>query len=83
MLTIASHFLSSLNHVWQHSVRDPRDALDVDLDQAALQLLIHLVEVVHIQIRQPVVALDGVLSASTSAASPSKSLPEARASRRR
>jgi hypothetical protein len=57
------------------STHDPRDALNVDLDQAAHQLLIHLVEVVHVQIRQPVVALDGVLSASTSATSPSKSLP--------
>jgi hypothetical protein len=64
-------------------VRDPCDALDIDLDQATHQLLIHLMEVVHVQIRQPVVALDGVLSDSTSATSPSKSLPEARALRRR
>jgi hypothetical protein len=64
-------------------VCDPRDALDVDLDQATHQLLVHLVEVARVRIRQPVVALDGVLSASTLATSLSRSLPEARASRRR
>jgi hypothetical protein len=64
-------------------VCDPRDALDVDLDQATHQLLVHLVEVARVRIRQPVMALDGVLSASTLATSPSRSLPEARASRRR
>jgi hypothetical protein len=50
MLAMASHFLSSINHVWQHNVRDLRDALDVDLDQAAHQLLVHLVEVACIRI---------------------------------
>jgi hypothetical protein len=33
MLTVASHFLSKLDHAWQHNVYDPHDALDVDLDQ--------------------------------------------------
>jgi hypothetical protein len=76
MLTMASHFLSSLDHAWQHSVRDPRDALDVDLNQAVHQLLVHLMELARVWIRQPVVALDGVLSASTPATSPSRSLAE-------
>ena len=44
VLTMASYFLSSLDHAWQHNVLDPRDALDVGLDQSAHQLLIHLVE---------------------------------------
>jgi hypothetical protein len=83
MLTMVSHCLSSLDHAWQHNVCDPCDALDVDLDHAAHQLLVHIVEVAHVRIRQPVVALDGVLCASTPATSPSRSLPEARASRRR
>jgi hypothetical protein len=91
---MVSHFLSSLDHAWQHNTRDPRDALDVDLDQATHELLVHLVEVAYVRIRQLVVALDvrirqlvvaldGVLSASTSATSPSSSLSEVRASRRR
>ena len=82
-LTMVSHFLSSLHHAWQHNVCDPLDGLDVDLDQAAHQLLVHLVEVARVWTRQPVVALDGVLIASTSSTSPSRSLPEAHASRRR
>jgi hypothetical protein len=59
------------------------DALDVDLGQAAHHLLVHLLEIAHIRIRQLIVALDGVLSASTLATSPSRSLPVTRASRRR
>jgi hypothetical protein len=35
MLTMVSQFLSSLDRAWQDSMRDPRDARDVDLDQAA------------------------------------------------
>jgi hypothetical protein len=84
MLTMtSSHFLSSLDHVWQHNVLYPHDALDVDQDQDAHQLLAHLVEVARVWIRQSVVALDGVLSASTQATSPSRYLSEARVSRRR
>jgi hypothetical protein len=64
-------------------VRDPRDVLDADLDHVVHQLLVHLVEVARTRIRQPITALDGVLSASTPATSPSGSLSEARASRRR
>jgi hypothetical protein len=84
MLTmVSSHFFSSLDYVWQHSVRDPRDALDVDPDQAAHQLLVHLIEVAGVWLRQLVVVVDGVLSASTPATNPSRSLQEALASRRR
>jgi hypothetical protein len=70
VLIMATHFLLSLDHAWKHSVCDPHDVLDVDLDQATHQLLVHLVEVAHVRIRQPIVALDGVLSASTPAMSP-------------
>jgi hypothetical protein len=70
MLTMASHFLLSLDHVWQHSVRDPHYTLDVDLDHVAHELLIHLVAVARVWIRQPVMALDGVSSVSTLAMSP-------------
>jgi hypothetical protein len=48
--------LSSLDHALQHNTRD---ALDVDIDQAAHELLVHLVEVACVRIRQLVVALDG------------------------
>jgi hypothetical protein len=57
--------------------------LDVDLDQAAHQLPAHLVEVARVRTRQRIVGLDGVLSASTSATSPSRSLAKSQASRRR
>jgi hypothetical protein len=40
----SSHFLSSLDHAWQHNVLYSHDALDVDQDQDAHQLLAHLVE---------------------------------------
>jgi hypothetical protein len=83
MLTMVSHFLSSFHHAWQHNVCDPLDALDVDLDQAARQLLVHLMEVARVRIRQPVMALDGVLIALMSSTSSSRSLPEAQESRRR
>jgi hypothetical protein len=70
MFTMASHLLSSLDHAWQHIVHAQRDALDVDIDQVVHQLLVHLVEVARVLIRHPVVALDGVLSASTPTTSP-------------
>lgn len=80
---MASHLLSSLDHAWQHIVHAQRDALDVDIDQVAHQLLIHLMEIARVLIRQPLVPLDGVLSVSTPFTSPSRSLPKARAARRR
>jgi hypothetical protein len=83
MLTMTLHFLSSHDHAWHHNVRDLRDALDVDLDQATHELLVYLVEVAHVRIRQPIVTLVGVLSTSTPATSPSRSLTEARALMRR
>jgi hypothetical protein len=70
VLTMASHFLSSLGHAWQHSVRDLRDTLDVDLDQVAHQLLVRLMEVACVRIIKLVVTLDGVLSASTPVRAP-------------
>jgi hypothetical protein len=76
MLTMASHSRVS-------SMRDPRDTLNIDLDQATHHLLVHLVEVARVRIKHPIVALDGVLSSSTSATSPSRSLSKARTSRRR
>jgi hypothetical protein len=59
----------------------PHDALDIDLDQVVHHLHVHLVEVARVRISG--VTLDGVLSTSTTPTSPSRSLTEARASRRR
>ena len=42
-----------LDHAGEHGVGDPRDALDVDTDQAAHQLLVHLVEVARVRVGQP------------------------------
>jgi hypothetical protein len=58
-----------LDHAWQHGVGNPGDALDVDPDQAAHELLVHLVEVARVRVRDPgvvdehadVEAADGLL----------------------
>jgi hypothetical protein len=39
-----------LDHGRQHGVRDTRDALDVDPDEGAHQLLVHLVEVARVRV---------------------------------
>ncbi|KAB8095825.1 hypothetical protein EE612_024041, partial [Oryza sativa] len=41
----------ALHHAWEHGVGDPGERLDVEADEVAHQLLVHLVEVARVRVR--------------------------------